>query len=47
MAEITKSQQEYLKDSETNHLVLKDGMKIPLGDIVELEEIEDSPLDSV
>ena len=34
-------------DSETNHLVLKDGMEIPLGDIVELEEIEDSPLDSV
>ena len=34
-------------DFETNHLVLKDGMEIPLGDIVELEEIEDSPLDSV
>lgn len=34
-------------DSGTNCLVLKDGMEIPLGDIVELEEIEDSPLDSV
>ena len=34
-------------DSETNHLVLKDGMEIPVGDIVELEKIEDSPLDSV
>ena len=33
--------------AETNHLVLKDGMEISLGDIVELEEIEDSPLDSV
>lgn len=34
-------------DSETNHLVLKDGMEIPLGDIVELEEIEDPPQDNV
>ena len=34
-------------DSETNHLVLKDGMEIPLGDIVELEEIEDPTLDNV
>ena len=34
-------------DSWTNHLVLKDGMEIPLEDIVELEELEDTPLDSV
>ena len=37
----------YREDSETNHLVLKDGMEIPLGDIVELEEIEDPTLDNV
>ena len=34
-------------DSGTNCLVLKDGMEIPLGDIVELEEIEDPPQDNV
>lgn len=34
-------------DSGTNHLVLKDGMKIPLEDIVELEEIEENPPESI
>lgn len=31
-------------DSATNRLVLKDGMEIPIEDIVELEELEDTPL---
>lgn len=34
-------------DSETNHLVLKDGMEIPLEDIMELEEIEEDPPESI